>query len=316
MNMVCRGVKDFFALGTYNRIEVFDRAGEAALDDAVKRVRDIERKMTVFSADSDIARLNGNAGKGFVSVSAETEEVLRRAREIAEASDGAFDVTLRPLVALWGVGHKESSVPDENDIERLLPLVDFRDVLLDGGCGAALRRSGQAVDLGGIAKGYAADEVKKLLVMCGVKSALINLGGNIVTVGSHPEKGCWEIGVQTPDGERGEYFGVLKINEGAVVTSGGYERFFIENGARFHHILNPKTGHPAQRGLKSATVICRRSIDADALSTAFFVLGTERGLPMLKKYDADAVYVTDEGNVYGTSEDLQKEGERQWKKKR
>jgi FAD:protein FMN transferase len=291
--------KCFFALGTYNSITAFACTEEAALERAAERVFELDRKLSAFLAGSEISMLCRRAGGRAQKISPDTFYVLKRAVEIAKASAGAFDITLRPLIALWGIGKKGDFVPDKAQIHRLLKLVDYNDIVLDEqNCAAALRRPGQALDLGGIAKGYAADEVKRILLSAGIESALINLGGNIVAMGTRPDGQPWRIGVQNPRAARGEFFAKLAVQDKTIVTSAYNERFFMKDGVLFHHILDPKTGMPAKSGLLSVTAVCKHSIDADALTTAFFVLGPEKGAPLLQAFDATAVFITDKNQIF------------------
>lgn len=293
--------KQFSGLGTMNFIQAFGNFDSGLLDRAAARVAEIEAKMSAFRAESEITALRQNAGRKPVTVSDETFRLLKRAKEYAAISHGAFDITVRPLVELWGIGKKQSFVPEIQAIKRALALVGDDGLVLDDAKATAfLKKAGQAVDLGSIAKGYAADEVKRLLVNGGVESAMINLGGNILALGSRPDGGPWRIGVQNPAAVRGEYLGTLKITDQTVVTSGSNERFFVKNGKRYHHILDIATGMPAQSGLMSVTVIGKDSAAADALATAVFVLGMEKGGELLRRQGAQAVFATDDYKIYGT----------------
>lgn len=292
-------VRSFEALGTFNEIIAFGE-NSAALEQAEARVCEINARMSVFQAESDVAHLNAAAGKAAVPVHTETLRLLEYAKHVAVSSNGAFDITIQPLIDLWGVGRKEERIPTAREIRRIRRLVDIRALACDMNRGVAfLKKAGQGVDLGGIAKGYAADEVKRILQEHGVQSALINLGGNIAALGVRPDGLPWNVGVQNPTGARGAYLGTLKIAGDSVVTSGVNERFFIQNGRRFHHLIDPRTGWPAQSGLLSVTVVCARSLDADALSTALFILGF-RGLPLLREYGAEAVFAMENGQIFTT----------------
>lgn len=293
--MHCR----FLSLGTMNEIQTFE-AAEDALILAENRVREIDDRMSVFKEESDIACLNRYAGRHAVTVHRDTWQLLALSKSICEASEGAFDITVRPLTALWGIGKSKNRVPSDGEIANVQKLVDSRKLLCDARHPRAyLKKAGQAVDLGGIAKGFAADEVKRILLENGVKSALINLGGNIVAVGKQPDGQPWNIGIQNPAAPRGEFLGMLSAADCAVVTSGSNERFFIKDGERFHHLLDPRTGRPARSGLLSVTVICPNSVMADALSTALFVGGMQKS-SLLQKYDAEAIFATEQGEIFAT----------------
>jgi thiamine biosynthesis lipoprotein len=293
--------REFGGLGTISQIHLYGLADPRLLDKAVGRVLEIDQKMSAFNPASEISALNRNAGRKPVRVSRETFLLLKQAREFGALSAGAFDPTVRPLVALWGINKKPDFIPAEEAIGRALKLVDFRGLELDEAeCTARLGKDGQAADLGGIAKGYAADEVRRILAEGGAKSAVINLGGNIVTLGSRPDGSPWRIGVQNPASVRGTALGTLSVKDRSVVTSGSNERFFIREGVRYHHILDPRTGMPARSGLLSVTAVGESSMEADALSTAAFVLGMEKGTALLKKRRLEAVFATDDGKVYVT----------------
>lgn len=290
--------KSFFALGTFNHIRIFDQLDEQLLELAIQRIAEIETFMSAFQEDSDVSRINRNAGSGLVPIRAETYALIQKALEFSELSDGAFDITVRPLVDLWGIGKKMNYIPKEEEIIKTKQLVNYRKLILDEKShSAALTEKGQAIDLGGIAKGYAAEEVKRIFLENGVKSALINLGGNILTIGCQLDGQPWKIGVQNPTAPTGKSIGVLSVVDKTIVTSGSNERFFMKDGIRYHHILDPRTGMPAQSGILSVTVICDSSTDADALTTAIFALGPERGMELVKKREAEVIFVTENLDV-------------------
>lgn len=293
--------REFLGLGTINSIQIYGCFENHLLDEAVRRVSEIDDEMSAYNPESEIALLNREAGQNLVAVSEGTFFLLKLAKKIGKLSGGAFDITIRPLVELWGINRKPGFIPKQPEIDKARKLVNNTDLILDEAKYTAyLNKPGQAVDLGGIAKGYAADEVKHLLVEGGVKSALINLGGNIVTIGSRPGGGPWRIGVQNPASVRGEYLGTLAVTDKTVVTSGSNEQFFVKDGSRYHHILDPRTGRPAQSGLLSVTVVGVSSEAADALTTAVLVLGIEKGMALLKAQSVEAVFATEDGNIYLT----------------
>lgn len=292
----------FNALGTINYIKIFNFENEEIIDAAVNRIFEIEKVMSAFKERSDIGRINKNAGGGFTAVCQDTIILLKRALEFSQMSSGAFDITVRPLVELWGIGKKKNFVPDKREIRETIKLVNYRDILIDSeqSC-AALRHPGQAVDLGGIAKGYATDEVRRILLENNVTNALINLGGNIEVIGTRPDGLPWQVGVQNPLASTGKYIGTIGLLDKTIVTSGSNERFFIKNGIRYHHIIDPRTGDPAQSSLLSVTVVCDRSVDADALTTALFVMGIEPGMELVTKLQVQAVFITEGLDVIVTS---------------
>lgn len=290
--------RQFLALGTINQICLYDQTDNKLIDKAVNRVMEIDDKMSAFKKDSEISGVNQNAGVKPVIVSEETFRLLQLSKEISKLSGGAFDITLRPLIKLWGINKKLNYIPERHDIDKALKITGYKNLVLnEKNCSAYLKKSGQAIDLGGIAKGYAADEVKRILVEGGVTSAIINLGGNIVALGAGPNGLPWEIGIQNPAAERGIFLGILSAANKTIVTSGSNERFFIKDGVRYHHILDPRTGKPAKSGLLGVTAVGECSAIADAVSTAVFVLGMEKGINLLKKFKLEAVFALDDYKI-------------------
>lgn len=293
--------KVFYALGTINLIKIFDHVEGSVIDLAVERVHQIEQRMSAFLPGSDIFEMNKNAGNGYTRIHKETFRLLERGNYFEELTGGAFNMMVRPLVELWGIGKKGNYVPEEKEIKRIRKLVDYKSLLLDKkNCLAALKHPGQALDLGGIAKGYAADEVKRILTKNKVKNALINLGGNVLTLGQHPDGDLWRIGIQNPLKPTGSYLGTLSMTDKTIVTSGCNERFFMKGGIRYHHILDPRTGSSARSSLLSVTVVADCSTDADALTTALFVLGLRDGIPLLRRQKAEAIFITENLGIYLT----------------
>jgi len=240
-----------------NTIWACGRNSIKAVTAAADRVLKIHSRMSVYEEGSDVARINSYAGRSPQSIPPDTFSLLRRALHFSELSDGAFDITVRPLTQLWGIGKKKDFIPSAEEISQALKLVSCRDLLLDDkNCTAFLRKPGMAIDLGGIAKGYAADEVRRILLEHGIGSAMVNLGGNIVTVGLREDGLPWQVGIQNPLSPRGGYMGTIETEDKAVVTSGSNERFFVKDGVRYHHILDPRTGYPAESGLLSVTAVC------------------------------------------------------------
>jgi thiamine biosynthesis lipoprotein len=293
-------------LGTTVSIRIYEGATDAAFERAFERVRDIEEKMSTNTTDyssTELIEVNRNAGKQPVEVSEDTFYVVERALEYSRMTDGAFDVTIGPLVDLWGIGTEYAGVPSEAAIEEHLALVDYRRVELDPVDRTIyLPREGMGLDVGGIAKGYAAEEAARILRDEGIEHALLDFGGNILAVGVKPDGTRWRIGIQNPQESRGEFLGIVEDEEMTVVTSGDYERFFTKDGVRYHHIVNARTGYPARTGLSSVTIVSEDSTEADALSTAVYVMGVERGAELIENLDGiEAAFVTKDRSVYMTS---------------
>ena len=259
--------------------------------------------MSVNIAASDVSHVNAAAGVAPVQVHEDVFRVIERALFFAELSGGAFDPTVGPLVFLWGIGGENPRVPSQAEVGEVLPLTNWRDIELDRLTHSVfLKRRGMALDLGGIAKGYAADEAASIIKEARIKRAIIDLGGNIFTCGEKKDGSLWRVGIQYPGEERGVYIGIVQVKEQAVVTSGVYERFFEKNGNRFHHIFSPSSGYPAENGLLSVTIIANNSMDADALSTAVFVMGYEKGSALIESLnETEAVFVFKDLSVRKTS---------------
>ena len=291
-----------FVLGTVCSITLFDQANDRVYQEIFSRIREIENRMSVNISGTDIDRVNTAAGIEPVQVHDDVFMVIEQALSFAKLSGGAFDPAVGPLVSLWGVGRDNPRVPSPEEIDEVLPLINWRDVELDSVTRSVfLKRRGMALDLGAIAKGYAADEAAAIIKRAGIKRAIIDLGGNIITCGQKKNKKPWGVGIQNPHDIRGSYIGVVQTKEQTVVTSGVYERFIEADGRQYHHIFSPSHGYPADNGLLSVTIIALNSMDADALSTAAFVLGYEKGMKMIEAFpDTEAVFVFEDLSVRKT----------------
>jgi len=287
-------------------LTVYGPEDEALFQGFVDVVNQVDKDMSMWDRPyvTDIMRLASAAGKNPVEVSDETMTVLKRALEIGDATDGALDVAIGPLVKLWGVATDHPKVPQQSEITALLPLIERHDIVLEGKT-AYLRRPGMVVDVGGIAKGWAADQAVKYLQAKGVTSAIVDLGGNVYVVGGKPDgKGGtkpWKIGIQDPEKERGTVLGTVSATATSLVTSGVYERKFTDpkTGKVYHHILDPKTGWPADNGLVSVTVVGPSSIDCDGYAKVL-VLGLRKGWDVLKAHGLQGIFVTTDHKVYVT----------------
>ena len=295
-----------FALGTVCTIALFEKVNDSVFTDVFNRIREIENRMSVNIPASDVSRINAAAGIKSVQVHDDVFTVIERALYYSNISGGAFDPTVGPLVNLWGINSDNPKVPSQEEIDNVLSLIDFHNIELDVNTHSVfLKNTGMVLDLGGIAKGYAADEAAAILQRAGVKRAIIDLGGNIFILGEYKEKRPWRVGVQDPLKERGNFLGVLElasINSGwTIVTSGVYERFFEADGKSYHHIFSTETGYPVENEFLSVTIITQISMNADALSTAVFTLGLEKGRELIDSLpDTEAVFVLKNKNVYVT----------------
>lgn len=292
-----------FLLGTVCSIKIYDHQSQEVLTEAFDRVRSIEDKMSANKEGTEVAAIAREAGKGYVGVSDDTFYVIEKGLEYSEKSGGVFDISIGPLVKLWGIGTDAARVPSQEEIDSKKSLVNYRDILLDkDDKSVMLKQEGMTLDLGGIAKGYAADEAARILRENGVEHAIINLGGNVIAINSNVSGNAWNIGIQNPFETRGEIIGSISVTDKTVVTSGIYERYLEVGGERYHHILNPFTGYPMESGLASVTVITDSSIDADAMTKNLFYRGVEEGLKYLKENNpgVEAIFVTKDKKIYVT----------------
>ena len=269
----------------------FDEAAEAAFSEISR----LERIFSSYKNDSDVARINSAAGTALVDVQPETVEVMRKALYAAAISGGAFNPAVGVLGKVWGPSGEKGVVPPVSEIKKLLPLVDYRAIILEEhDRKAGLEKEGMAINLGGVAKGYIVSKAAAAMEKSGVTRAIIHAGGDM-TVFQKDTKKPFTIGIQHPREKKllGEAF----VYNGAIATSGDYERFFIKDGVRYHHILDPKTGFPS-RGTQGVTLIAKDPTVGDALSTAVFVLGPEKGMALIEKLDGvEGVIVGEDGSV-------------------
>jgi thiamine biosynthesis lipoprotein len=292
-----------FVLGTACSVNLYDRGTARIYRKIFGRLREIESVLSANLEDSDLGRINAAAGLEAVAAGPDAMFVLARARYFAALSDGAFDPTVGPLVKLWDIGSGEEKIPGEDEIASALSLINWRDIVLDEKAGTVfLPRPGMRLDLGAIAKGYAADELVRIIAGEGIERALIDLGGNVLVHGSKEDGSPWRVGIQNPVESRGAYLGIAEVVNKTLVTSGVYERFFESGGRRYHHILSTRTGYPVDSGLLAVTVISGNSMDADALSTSLFALGYEKGRPLVESMEnTEAIFVFEDRSVRGSS---------------
>lgn len=285
-----------FAMDTVITVTVYGPRAKVNAETALAEFRRVDELLSAFRPESDIGRVNAAAGRAAVRVSRETIEVVALALKYAALSGGRFDPTVGPLVRLWQIGEGRKEPPAAGEVRAARRLVGYERVMVDEpGRRLYLPERGMALDLGAVAKGYAAGRAAELLKRRGVKSALIDAGGNIVAVGARPDGRPWRIGLRHPR-RAGEVSGVLEVTDRAVVTSGDYERYFLFEGRRYHHLLDPETGYPADE-LQSATVVAGSSALADILSTAVFVLGPKEGPEFARRQGASTVVVDRTGQV-------------------
>lgn len=284
-------------MDTSVRVVVYAPRGEAgtAADAALDLIEHLESLWHPGRPDSDVARVNASAGVSPVSVAPETVRLAQMALQVAEETAGAFDPTIGPLWAAWGFG-EGGHVPSDAERTAAQALVNWHNLEVDEEAGTLfLTRPGMRVDFGAVAKGYAARLVRDQLAEAGVQAALVQLGGSIALLGERPEGGPWQIAVQHPRDPQG-YLATLSLTGGFADTAGDYQRYFEQDGVRYHHILDPDTGFPAT-GMASVTVVAPRGEWADAYATAAFVLGMEEGYQFLVEHGVEGLLVSDTGEV-------------------
>lgn len=286
---------DFFAMDTFMSVKVLSKDGESLAQQCESEINSLESVLSRTREDTDIAKLNAADGAE-VTLSDEGAKLLSLALDLSAATNGAYDPTVAPLTDLWGIGTDHQKVPSQSEIDAALQTVGTAHVHENGD--TVTLDSGSKIDLGGIAKGYAADLCADILKSADANGLLV-LGGNIYAVGTNEGKD-WNIGIADPD-DSADTIAAVAVHDLSVVTSGDYERYFEQDGVRYHHIFDPKTGYPAASGLRSVTVIDANSTRADALTTALFVMGADKGRAYCEENGIAAVFVTADKQVFTTS---------------
>lgn len=292
-----------FKLNTVVKITIYDSKDTKTLEGAMELCDKYEKIFSRTDPDSELYRLNAGTlpqEDGYYILSDECAEVIKTGLFYSNITHGAFDITVEPLSSLWDFTSEEKEVPSKEALEEASQHVGYEKVELDGNR-IRFAEEGMALELGGIAKGYIADEIKKYLVERGVNRAIIDLGGNVLCVGEKENGKPFHIGIQKPFADRNETIGTIEVSDDSVVSSGIYERCFEKDGTFYHHILNPENGYPYENDLVSVTIISEKSMDADALSTSCFALGLETGLNLANNYpNTQAIFVTKDGKMHFT----------------
>lgn len=287
--------KNFFAMDTVMDFTIYGQ--EDLLDQTESMIRSLEAEMSVTDPDSEIAVINEN---GYGKVTGDTSDLISAALSLCKRTDGALDISVYPIVRAWGFTTGNYQVPDDTSIQALLPLVDYTQIDYQQGSGDIHLPDGMEIDLGSVAKGYAGQKAADFLKENGVTSGLLSLGGNIQAIGSKPDGSPWKIGIQDPFQNESPMM-VLSVTDKSVVTSGGYERYFQQDGKTYWHIMDPSTGYPAENGLVSVTIVGTDGMLCDGLSTSLFVMGLEKAADFWgSSDDFDAVFVTEDQTVYIT----------------
>ncbi|MDQ0089307.1 thiamine biosynthesis lipoprotein [Paenibacillus anaericanus] len=294
----------FFIFDTVVNVSIYDdRATKENLKDIEDLLNKIDNKISRTNSESEIFKVNANSGIAPVQVSPDTFELVSIAIDYAKRTNGLLDPSIGRLVTLWNIGHEGAHVLPIEEIAPMQQLCDYRKIEMNEETHEIyLQDKGMEIDLGSYGKGYAADAVYDYLAEQGFSSAIIDLGGNVFAMGQKPTGEDWNIGIQDPTQERGIPIGSIRINDKTVVTAGIYERYFIEDGKMYPHIINPKTGYPVDNNISSVTIITDRSTDADTMDTALVLLGIEEGLKFVENIpNAEVLFITKDKKLYASS---------------
>ncbi|MBJ8325282.1 FAD:protein FMN transferase [Streptococcus pacificus] len=286
-------------LHTVVQISIYHDNQKKVLDEAIDYIKEMERLLSTNEEGSDVYRINHAKGEP-TKVDDRTFELIKQALEMSKESEGKFDVSIGAVTNLWQIGSENARVPSDEEIKQALPMINYHDIVLNDSDKTVQIKEGMTLELGGISKGYIADRVKEFLASKGVTTAIINLGGNVVVMGTSPNnaKG-WKVGIQDPDKARGVTVGSVYQEDSSIVTSGIYERYLEENGKRYHHILDPKTGYPIENQISGVTVFTKTSTQGDGLSTSLFLLGIDKGLELVNQTDGvEAVFIDKDHGIH------------------
>lgn len=290
----------FFQLDTIISIRLSKAVDSKILEHCEEIVADIHQKMSPELAESEVSKINQNAGKKSVKVSELTFEVIEKSIEYSKMSDGKFDISIRPLITAWSIGNENENIPSDEVLSKLVKKIDYKNIVLDKeNTTVFIKEEGCAIDLGGIAKGYSVDLVANYLKNEGIDSGILDFGGNIFALGKKSKDKNWKVGIKNPLNPNSKPFCAVEVADKTVVTSGVYERFFEKNGKIYHHIMDTDNGKPINNGLVSVSVIADSSIDADAMSTMLFTLGLEKGLKKVNEIsEISAIFVNSKSEVF------------------
>lgn len=291
--------KDLFAMDTYMTLTAYGEHAQEAVDKAAERVEALDALLSTGNENSEIYQLNQN---GEATLSEEGGYLVERALELYKKTEGAFDIAIYPVMQAWGFPTQDYHVPDDDTLKEKLALADASKVNYDKDTRKIFfDQDGMEIDLGGIAKGYTSSQIMQIYQDCGVTSGLVNLGGNVQALGCKTDGSKWRVAIQSPD-DTEEYLGILEIEDQAVITSGGYERYFEKDGVTYHHIIDPAIGYPADSGLISVTIVSDDGTLADGLSTSLFIMGEEKAAQFWRENsdEFEAIMETSDGELYVT----------------
>ena len=306
-NQKCQ--KQLFAMDTYMEFTAYGKNSEKAVDAAIEEVQKLDAMLSAENSKSEVYALNE---QGNLQATDDLAELILRGKEIYQETDGLFDDTIYPVMKLWGFPTGNYHVPTAAEVQKKLALVDGNKVEIQTRDSDEKGRDSkekanfvtlgadQEIDFGGIAKGYTGQKLAELFQEYGVSSALVSLGGNIQAIGTKPDGSSWKVGIRDPKGGQQDYIGVLSVENQAVITSGGYERYFEEDGKTYIHIINPRTGYPADGDLLSVTIVSRDGTLADGMSTALYIMGYEKACQFWRqrREEFNVILVTDDGKIH------------------
>ena len=319
-NQKCQ--KQLFAMDTYMEFTAYGKNSEKAVDAAIEEVQKLDAMLSAENSKSEVYALNE---QGNLQATDDLAELILRGKEIYQETDGLFDDTIYPVMKLWGFPTGNYHVPTAAEVQKKLALVDENKVEIQTRDSDEKGRDSkekakfvtlgadQQIDFGGIAKGYTGQKLAELFQEYGVSSALVSLGGNIQAIGTKPDGSSWKVGIRDPKGGQQDYIGVLSVKNQAVVTSGGYERYFEKNGETYIHIINPRTGYPADGDLLSVTIVSKDGTLADGMSTALYIMGYEKACQFWRQHreEFNVILVTDDGKIH-ISENLKGNFQTEW----
>lgn len=292
--------QDVYAMDTVMNIKAYGDQAMDAVKAATAEIHRLDNLLSTGKSTSEVAKINANGGG---TLSEDTEYLVNRSLELNKETDGAFDIAIYPVMQLWGFPTKKYRVPKKSEIEETLKPTNASDIQFDSANHKiSFAKKGMEIDLGGIAKGYTSARIMDIFKQYNVTSGLVSLGGNVQVYKKKTDGSDWRVAVEDPD-DNSAYLGILTTSDRAVITSGGYERYFEKNGKTYHHIIDPKTGYPADSGIHSSTIVSADGTLADGLSTSLFIMGLDKAEKFWKNHsdEFDFILETDDGKLYVTS---------------
>lgn len=290
--------QEIFAMDTYMTVTAYGDNAQKGVTDAVAEIQRLDNLLSIGKEDSEISKLNKS---GCAALSDDTAVMVTKALDLYKSTGGAFDITVLPLMELWGFTTQEYYVPTEDEIQSTLQRVGADKLTWDESTKTLTLGDKQEIDLGGIAKGFTSSRIMEIFKKDGVTCGMVSLGGNVHLLGTKQDGSAWRVGIQDPD-NTDDMLGVLEANDCAVITSGAYERNFEKDGVTYHHIIDPATGKPSNSGLTSVTIVSKDGTLADGLSTSLFVMGKDKAIAYWKQHadEFDTILVDKDRNVYIT----------------